>query len=573
MPGGLLVYTLVVTNQGPSAVTGARVVDPVPAGLTGVTWTCTASPGSSCPAAGTGGIDVTIDLLAGGTAIFTILATVDPNATGTLVNQATVTGPPGTPDPDGSNNTTTDPTEIVPGTGSATADLTITKTNGVSSTVPGATVQYTLVVRNNGPDAVQGAAVIDPVPATLTDVIWICRASPGSRCPEPASGTGRIAVRVDLLSGGAVIFRVRATVAAPEGGTLRNLAAVLPPPGTRDPVPGNNVAIDTDMVTSSPVGPSPTGPGPAVFNPPAGRKTAQTSDLPDLEWRVVWLNNANALPLLVRLIEPIPAATTYVDGSVTCVAQGLSIVERCDFDAATNQVVADATLGADLGATTEEQAANEVVITFRTTVLPGATVVTNQALAHWDETDTGSVDDDISAGQIPVETGTEFGQHDPTVVTLPGLACLFQQRLLALTLPPPPTGGLGDGGSVGDGGTGADGPADEGEHTARAGGPARRGRGGSGGVHPEHAPGGRSDRGHGGDPGRAAAARRGDDRLPGHGGHDRQWSRCQRTRDCGKRPAQDGAARAAGGPGRDYQVGRGRGSPGDRPDLGGEPPA
>ena len=270
VPGGLLLYTLVVTNQGPSAVTGARVVDPVPAGLTGVTWTCTASPGSSCPAAGSGGIDVTVDLLAGGTATFTILATVDPSATGTLVNQATVTSPPGTVDPDGSNNTTTDPTEVVPGPGSATADSTMAKTNGVSSTVPGATVQYTLVVRNNGPDAVQGAAVIDPVPATLTDVIWICRASPGSRCPEPASGTGRIAVRVDLLSGGAVIFRIRGTVAAPAGGTLRNLAAVLPPPGTLDPTPGNNVAIDTDTVTSPPVGPSPHGAGPRGVQP-AGR--------------------------------------------------------------------------------------------------------------------------------------------------------------------------------------------------------------------------------------------------------------------------------------------------------------
>ena len=204
------------------------------------------------------------------------------------------------------------------------------------------------------------------------------------------------------------------------------------------------------------------GPGPTVLHPPAGRKTVQTSDLPDLAWRVVWRNNANALPLLVRLLEPIPAATTYVDGSVTCVAQGLSLVERCDFDAATNQVVADAILGADSGATTEEQAANDVVITFQTTVLPGATAVTNQALAHWDATDTGSVDDDISAGQLPVETGTAFGQDDPTVVTLPGLACLFQQRLLALTFTLPPTGGLGDGGAGGDGGTGADGAVDEG---------------------------------------------------------------------------------------------------------------
>ncbi len=392
---------------------------------------------------------MTVDLLAGGTATFTILATVDPTATGTLVNQATVTSPPGTVDPDGSNNITTDPTEILPGPGSATADLTMVKTNAVGSTVPGATVQYTLVVRNNGPDDVQGAAVIDPVPATLTDVIWICRASPGSRCPEPASGTGRIAVRVDLLSGGAVIFRIRGTVAATAGGTLRNLAAVLPPPGTLDPTPGNNVAIDTDPVTSPPVGPlrrrwgrAPRGRAPrcSTRRPAAKRRRPATSPT----WNGAWCgcNNANALPLLVRLIEPIPAATTYVDGSVTCVAQGLSIVEFCDFDAATNQVVADAILGADLGASTEEQAANDVVITFQTTVLPGATEVTNQALAHWDATDTGSVDDDISAGQIPVETGTAFGQDDPTVVTLPGLACLFQQRLLALTFTLPPPGGL-----------------------------------------------------------------------------------------------------------------------------------
>ena len=235
---------------------------------------------------------MTIDLLAGGTATFTILATVDPNATGTLVNQATVTSPPGTVDPDGSNNTATDPTEILPGPGSATADLTLVKTNGVGSTVPGATVQYTLVVRNNGPDAVQGATVIDAVPATLTDVIWICRASPGSRCPAPASGTGPIAVRVDLLSGGAVIFRIRGTVAATAGGTLRNLAAVLPPPGTRDPTPGNNV-VDRygpgDQPPGGPLAPwgrAPRGRAPrcSIRRPAAKRRRPATSPT----WNGAW---------------------------------------------------------------------------------------------------------------------------------------------------------------------------------------------------------------------------------------------------------------------------------------------
>ena len=112
------------------------------------------------------------------------------------------------------------------------------------------------------------------------------------------------------------------------------------------------------------------------------------------------------------------------------------------------KLVYDGIVGPDPGATTEAQAANAVIITFRTAVLPGVTQVANQALAHWDATGTGTVNDDISAGQVPVRTGTAFGGSDPTVATLPPLACLFQQRLLALDLtgpaPAPATGGSTD---------------------------------------------------------------------------------------------------------------------------------
>jgi uncharacterized protein DUF11 len=52
-------------------------------------------------------------LLVGGTATFTISGIVDPDATGTLVNQATVTGPINA-DPNPGNNTATDTTEIIP---------------------------------------------------------------------------------------------------------------------------------------------------------------------------------------------------------------------------------------------------------------------------------------------------------------------------------------------------------------------------------------------------------------------------------------------------------------------------
>ena len=50
------------------------------------------------------------------------------------------------------------------------SDLSITKTDGQTLTVPGAVVTYTLVVRNAGPSAVTGARVTDPVPATLLGV-------------------------------------------------------------------------------------------------------------------------------------------------------------------------------------------------------------------------------------------------------------------------------------------------------------------------------------------------------------------------------------------------------------------
>ena len=195
------------------------------------------------------------------------------------------------------------------------------KTDNLLTTVPGAPVQYTLVVRNNGPDDVQGAAVIDPVPATLTDVTWLCQASPGSRCPEPASGTGRIAVRVDLLSGGIALFRINATVAATASGTLRNVAAVLPPPGTLDPTPGNNVGIDTDTVTT----PSPSTPSADLT---ITKTDNVTGTLPGglLLYTLVVTNNGPSAVTGARVVDPVPPGLTGV--TWTCTASPGSQLPR-----------------------------------------------------------------------------------------------------------------------------------------------------------------------------------------------------------------------------------------------------
>jgi large repetitive protein len=112
--GAAVRYTITVANAGPNPASGAGVADTMPAALTGVTWSCAASAGSSCASAsGSGSIATTVSLATGGTATFTVDATVSNTATGNLVNSATVTAPATVSDPNPANNTATDTDTIV----------------------------------------------------------------------------------------------------------------------------------------------------------------------------------------------------------------------------------------------------------------------------------------------------------------------------------------------------------------------------------------------------------------------------------------------------------------------------
>ena len=61
-----------------------------------------------------------------------------------------------------------------------------------------------------------------------------------------------------------------------------------------------------------------------LFDPPIGIKVLGATGLPELEWQMTWINNANAAAINVQITDPIPAGTTYVLGSLTCVANGAS---------------------------------------------------------------------------------------------------------------------------------------------------------------------------------------------------------------------------------------------------------
>src|SRR5581483_583762 len=75
VPGTSDTYTLVVTNAGPSNVTGATVTDTFPAAFTGVTWTATGGA-SGFSASGSGNISDTVTMPAGSTITYLATGTI-----------------------------------------------------------------------------------------------------------------------------------------------------------------------------------------------------------------------------------------------------------------------------------------------------------------------------------------------------------------------------------------------------------------------------------------------------------------------------------------------------------------
>ncbi|MBD8526479.1 DUF11 domain-containing protein [Pseudomarimonas arenosa] len=266
--GGTVTYTIVGSNAGPSAVTGATVADTFPAQLSGCTWTCAPSGGTAaCTASGSGNInDAAVNLAMGESVTYTATCNVNQGTAGaSLINTATISS--AVTDPDAMNNSATDTDSI-----GASADLSITKTDGATTAVAGSSVVYTIVGSNAGLSDVTGATIADTFPAQLTSCTWICAGAGGGTCT--ASGSGNINESVNLPASGSVTFTATCTVipATTPGTSIINTATIAAPMGVTDPTPGNNAATDTNT-TSSPAAVSATktvAPAGAGFAPGAG---------------------------------------------------------------------------------------------------------------------------------------------------------------------------------------------------------------------------------------------------------------------------------------------------------------
>ncbi len=191
--GGTLVYTLKVTNNGPSDSTGSTVVDTFPADLTHSSNTCGSTPSGNM-------FTWTVGALAAG-AINTCTVTFDVSsaATANIVNSATVSG--AETDPNAANDTATTNNPIV-------FDVTLGVMKApVGLFVAGTLDAYLVTVTATGPSNASDVVVTDVLDPRLIFVL-------GSSSPTCAAvGQTVTCTTPTIAAGGMASFTIAVMIA------------------------------------------------------------------------------------------------------------------------------------------------------------------------------------------------------------------------------------------------------------------------------------------------------------------------------------------------------------------------
>ena len=185
----------------------------------------------------------------------------------------------------------------------ASADLSITKTDGVTSVAAGGTATYTITASNAGPSAANPATVADTFPAACASVSYTSTAA-GGATGNTASGSGNINdTALNLPAGSSVTYTATCTLSAAASGTLNNTATVSS--ATADPNPANNSATDSDTITAAP-----------VMADLSLTKTVQGSGAVQVGGNVTYTltvtNNGPGNATGVTVTDTLPAGLTYV---------------------------------------------------------------------------------------------------------------------------------------------------------------------------------------------------------------------------------------------------------------------
>jgi LPXTG-site transpeptidase (sortase) family protein len=246
-----LIYTLTYHNSGNQGATGVVITETVPANT--VFNAAASTPGWACEADGHAGdtctFEVAGEVAAGGGGTVTFVVTVIdhiPAGVTTIDNVVTI----GDDDENGDDSTPEDNTDTTTTDLIALPDIRVVKSDGISLTVAGRELTYTLTVSNIGGKGATGVVLIDTLPV---DGITFVSAS-GIYLFDPLTGiitweafdlpsgdntTRTVTIRLDDPLDAAITTIVNTTTVVDDG------------QNGEDPDLDNNTDTDTDTIATA----------------------------------------------------------------------------------------------------------------------------------------------------------------------------------------------------------------------------------------------------------------------------------------------------------------------------------
>lgn len=308
--GNNITYTVVITNNGPSAAGTVAFSEAIPANTTYVSATPNPAAGWTCGVTGGTLTCSSAAMASGASTTFTVVLNVASNtAAGTTITDTAQVFST-TSDPNPNNNSATVNVTVATATQS---DLSVTSTASTNVITDGNNITYTQVVTNNGPAASGLATFTDTVPAGATFVSmsvpsgWAC-----GTLPAVGSTGGAITCTIPSLAVNATAsfpLVLQAALGDTPGTTISNTANInVPCSSTTDPNCSNNSATTSVLVAS----------------PSQADVTIAKTASPDpvdqgttLTYSITVTNNGPAIATGVTVNDPIPAQVTYVSYSTS----------------------------------------------------------------------------------------------------------------------------------------------------------------------------------------------------------------------------------------------------------------
>ena len=257
-PGGMVTYTITVSNVGPNDASSVRLLNDIPAGTTFASLSAPSGWTLLTPdVGGTGTISASLPetLISGANAIFTLVVRVDSAAADNSIIAESTTVSSETSDPNTDNQSDSTTTNVHAQAPAPAADLAVTQSASPPNAKIGTDdVTFTVSVTNNGPSPASHVTLTETLPAGAA----FLSASGGI---TPTDGTLTF-VAGDLASGESVTYTI--LVRPQSAGTMTLSGSVSA--AEADPFLANNKALASAVAVNAT---TTVPPGPVVTPSPA----------------------------------------------------------------------------------------------------------------------------------------------------------------------------------------------------------------------------------------------------------------------------------------------------------------